>query len=444
MKKSQQQKEAKVSLTASQIEFLNLDCAFPAFFGGYGCGKSYLMTLCAVMDAMHSSDTVVALYEPEFSLIRDVVVPNLERWMSEFGIVGVHNKQDHCIYTSSGSIGDFVMKSMDNPASIVGYESYRAHVDELDTLTTDKATEVWYKIMGRNRQRPKGVSEEHMKWSEKNKRMEHVNRISAYSTPEGYKFGYQTWGLAKHKDFQYVKGRTEDNPELAEAYIQQMVDKYPKELIAAYMHGEFVNMTAGTVYNGYNRKLHASNEMIRCGEPLYIGCDFNVTSQAATIWVKRNGGFEWHAVEELTGMYDTPEMVRIITERYKSKGHDIIMYPDASGKARHSSNAAVSDIALLRAAGFQVRAKSKNPDVRDRIQATNKAFGGGRLFINFIKCPIVANCLEQQAYDKNGEPDKKSGLDHQNDATTYPIAYEMMINRPLYSVPIRWMNRDAG
>ncbi len=408
------------------------------------------MTLCAVMDAMHSSDTVVALYEPEFSLIRDVVVPNLERWMAEFGIVGVHNKQDHCIYTSSSSIGDFVMKSMDNPTSIVGYESYRAHVDELDTLTTDKATEVWYKIMGRNRQRPTGVSEAHMKWSEKNNRMEHINKISAYSTPEGYKFGYQTWGMNKlgdtwkNPDFQYTKGRTEDNPALAEAYIQQMVDKYPKELISAYMHGEFVNMTAGTVYNGFNRKLHSSNETIRSGETLYIGCDFNVTSQAATVWVKRNGGFQWHAVEELTGMYDTPEMIRIITERYKAKGHAIIMYPDASGKARHSSNAAVSDIALLRSAGFQVRAKSKNPDVRDRIQATNKAFGDGRLFINVNKCPTVASCLEQQAYDKNGEPDKKSGLDHQNDATTYPIAYEMMINRPLYSVPIRWMNRDAG
>jgi hypothetical protein len=119
------------------------------------------------------------------------------------------------------------------------------------------------------------------------------------------------------------------------------------------------------------------------------------------------------------------------------------MYPDASGASRHSANASISDIALLKQAGFVIRARSKNPDVRNRILATNKAFSDGKLFINSKSCPTVANCLEQQAYDKNGEPDKKSGLDHQNDATTYPIAYEFMINKPLFSVPIQWKTRDA-
>ena len=116
------------------------------------------------------------------------------------------------------------------------------------------------------------------------------------------------------------------------------------------------------------------------------------------------------------------------------------MYPDCSGSARHSSNASTSDIALLKLAGFAVRARTKNPAVKDRIQATNTAFSKGRLFVNFKECPTVANCFEQQAYDKNGEPDKKSGFDHQNDASTYPIAYEMMINKPLFSVPIRWVS----
>jgi PBSX family phage terminase large subunit len=433
-------KEVKIALTASQIEFLKLDCPFPAFFGGYGCGKSYLMTVSAVFDAMHSSDSVVAIYEPEYALIRDVVVPYLERWMAEFGITGHHNKQDHAIYTSSSKIGDFVMKSMDNPNSIVGYESYRAHVDELDTLPMDKAQEVWFKIMGRNRQRPTGVSEEYMKFSDKNNRLECINKISAYSTPEGFKFCHKQWGTGNNKDFQYVKGRTEDNPELNEAYITQLKESYPPALVDAYMHGEFVNMTSGTVYNCYDRKAHDSYEVIRSGEPLYIGCDFNVTNQAATVWVKREGGYQWHAVEELTGMYDTPEMIKIITERWKNKGHTITVYPDASGSARHTTNACVSDIALLKLAGFRVNARNKNPSVRDRVQATNNAFNKGRLKVNSRKCPNVANCLEQQAYDKNGEPDKKSGFDHQNDATTYPIAYEMMINKPLYSVPIRWVS----
>lgn len=426
--------EVKVALTKSQIEFLQLDCPFPAFFGGYGCGKSHLMTASAVFDAMHSSNAVIAIYEPEYALIRDVVVPYLEKWMAEFGITGKHNKQDHAIYTSSSQIGDFVMKSMDNPNSIVGYESYRAHVDELDTLSIDKAQEVWFKIMGRNRQRPTGISPEHLRFSEKSNRMECINRISAYSTPEGFKFCYKQWGGRVKKGFDYVQGRTEDNPELNQAYIDQLRDNYPPALIEAYMHGEFVNMTSGTVYNSYNRKMHDSHETIRARETLYIGCDFNVTHQSATIWVKRQGGLQWHAVEELTEMYDTPEMIQIIKDRWGSKNHNIVMYPDASGKARHTTNASESDISLLKDAGFTVRARSKNPDRRDRIQATNRAFSNGRLYVNASKCPTVANCLEQQAYDKNGEPDKKSGLDHQNDATTYPIAYEMSIRKPVFAL----------
>jgi len=45
----------------------------------------------------------------------------------------------------------------------------------------------------------------------------------------------------------------------------------------------------------------------------------------------------------------------------------------------------------------------------------------------------VARCLEQQAY-KDGEPDKKAGFDHQNDATGYPIAYEFPILRPMTQI----------
>jgi hypothetical protein len=41
---------------------------------------------------------------------------------------------------------------------------------------------------------------------------------------------------------------------------------------------------------------------------------------------------------------------------------------------------------------------------------------------------------------KNGEPDKKSGNDHQNDATTYPIAYEMPIVKPVANVKFAFVN----
>ena len=43
---------------------------------------------------------------------------------------------------------------------------------------------------------------------------------------------------------------------------------------------------------------------------------------------------------------------------------------------------------------------------------------------------MTARCLEQQAYDDN-RADKEIPDDHQNDATGYPIAYEMPIRKPV-------------
>jgi hypothetical protein len=62
--------------------------------------------------------------------------------------------------------------------------------------------------------------------------------------------------------------------------------------------------------------------------------------------------------------------------------------------------------------------------IKDRVNSTNKQFELARLFVNIRACPTVTNCFERQAYDKNGEPDKTGGFDHQNDASTYPIVYE--------------------
>jgi len=150
--------------------------------------------------------------------------------------------------------------------------------------------------------------------------------------------------------------------------------------------------------------------------------DFNVTKMAATIYVQRPNG--WHAVAELHDIFDTPDMIRVIEERWQDKGHQIIVYPDASARGRETVDASKSDIALLEQARFTVRVNPSNPSVKDRINATNKQFEIGRLWVNYRNCPTVARCLEGQVYDENGEPDKKSGFDHQNDGTTYPIAYE--------------------
>ena len=116
----------------------------------------------------------------------------------------------------------------------------------------------------------------------------------------------------------------------------------------------------------------------------------------------------------------------------------IRIYPDATGRGRKTVDASTSDIALLEAAGFVVYANKSNPLVKDRVISANNAFQTMRLFVNDEKCPELAKCFEQLAYNDNGEPDKKSNLDHLPDAGTYPIAYEMPIVKPATNLNVRF------
>jgi len=408
---------ASIKPTAPQFEYMTTQERFPAFVAGFGAGKTEAAILRSITGLLANPGVNRGFYEPTYDLIRMIAWPRFEQILSELEIPYRLQKTPLNQIDVEG-YGTIMFRSMENPNRIVGYEHADADIDELDTLKRDDAAHVWRQVMARNRQKKDGF-----------------NTIGVTTTPEGFKFVYEQWRKEAKPGYSIIQAPTRSNPHLPDGYIESLENAYPKHLLDAYLEGRFVNLTSGTVYTSYNRHASNSDEEIRPGEPLYIGCDFNVTKQAATVYVQRDGGRTWHAVDELVNMYDTPEMITLIHNRYAD--HQVYIYPDASGKSRKTVDASKSDIALLEQAGFWVRVNKRNPMVKDRILAMNSALESGRVRINAARCPVTAECLEQQTY-KNGEPDKSNGRDHQNDATTYPIAYEMPIVKPVAHVPIRF------
>lgn len=413
--------QLKIRATKPQADFLTLDKRYRLFCAGYGAGKSEALVAAAMIDACQSSDALVACYAPTYDLVRLITAQRLQAKLSDHGIAHRYNKQDNAIYTSGASWGDFILRTLDNPERIVGYESYTAHVDELDTLKTEHAKEAWNKVIARNRQKPKGISNP-------------FNQASAYTTPEGFRFAHWRWVQNSTEEHGIVKAASYTNPYLPDGYLDSLRESYPAALAEAYIEGNFVNLTSGTVYSSFDRGRCNSTETVVSGERLYVGMDFNVGKMAAVVYVRR--GEEMHAVAEIVDGYDTPAVIETLQQRYE--GHTICVYPDASGTSRKTVNASRSDIALLQQAGFQVRAPRRNPAVKDRILSANRAFEQGLVRVNSKGCPEFTRCLEQQAYDKNGEPDKTSGHDHMNDAGTYPISYEMPVSKPVSDVSIRF------
>ena len=209
-------------------------------------------------------------------------------------------------------------------------------------------------------------------------------------------------------------------------------------MVDAYIDGKFVNLTSGSIYTCFDRALNNTGRKWDNQEPVFIGMDFNVGQMSAVVHIKENG--KPRAVDEIVNAYDTPDMINIIKERYQ--GCTIRVYPDASGGSRKSVDASKTDIALLEQAGFSVIANKKNPFVKDRILAMNRSFcdndNNRDYLVNVSMCPSYADCLEQQVWGANGEPDKSQGKDHANDAGGYFIAFEYPVIKPVANMPIRF------
>lgn len=405
-----------MKLTEPQERFIQCTSKHPLFVAGFGAGKSEVMVWCAIGDAAHSATALIGMYAPTYDLVGLITGPRIVAKLERLGIAHKWNKTENMIYTSYPRFGDFVLRTMDNPERIIGYETYRAHVDELDTLKTELARKAWNQIIARNRQKPEGIAAP-------------FNRVSAYTTPEGFRFVYDRWVRNRVAGYEVVQAPTYSNPYLPADYVQNLRDSYPAELISAYIEGEFTNLTAGTVYRNYNRITCRTTEVMKDGEPLHIGQDFNVGNMASVIFVAR--GETWHVVGELSGLSDTPALIDVIKSKFA--GRAVYLYPDASGGSRKTVNASVSDLSLLRSAGFHVRAKDANPPVKDRILSMNTAYAKQRLWVNDRTAPRFAEAQEQQSYDKNGEPDKTSGHDHHNDAGGYAVQWLMPVVRPSFA-----------
>ncbi|PZQ45239.1 MAG: terminase [Micavibrio aeruginosavorus] len=401
-------------LNIPQARFIKLDKKFKLFVGGYGSGKTWVVSADNCAHHWEWPKVPSGYFAPTYGHIRDIFFPTIDEVSYDWGLrTNIHetNKEVH-LFSGKKSRGTIICRSMEKPGDIVGFKIGKASIDEIDVMKAQKAETAWRKIIARMRYNVDGL----------------LNGVGVGTTPEGFKFAYNQF-VKQVRDkpelsdlYGIVQASTYDNElNLPPDYISSLMASYPPQLIAAYLRGEFVNLASGTVYANFDRTKSHTDAVMEKGETLHIGMDFNVMNMTAIINVIR--GNQPRTVNELTGIRDTPSMIAAIKDRWSDRS--IAIYPDASGKSRKSVNASESDLSLLRQAGFTVIADESNPPVKDRVMAVNgmlcNADGERRLLVNTNNCPKLTEALEQQAYDDNGEPDKKSGHDHPPDALGYFI-----------------------
>jgi len=259
-------------------------------------------------------------------------------------------------------------------------------------------------------------------------------------TPRGFgNWGYDMYVKGQSdREWQSFKFTTLEGLQVPQKEIDQARDDLDERTFQQEYMASFVNY-AGMIYYNFDRNKNIIEHYENTYKTLHIGLDFNVDPMCAVVSIIENDII--YVIDEIQiWSSNTNEMVEEIKRRYKNKS---VIYPDPSARQRKTSAGGLTDLAILKNAGFEVKTRSTAPLVRDRINSVNaklkNAKGMNSLYI-LKSCKNVIKSIERQIYKEGTHiPDKDSGYDHFNDALGYMVEYNYPLKREFKpSPPSRW------
>jgi len=259
-------------------------------------------------------------------------------------------------------------------------------------------------------------------------------------TPRGFgNWGYDMYVKGQSdKEWQSFKFTTLEGLQVPQEEIEQAQDDLDERTFQQEYMASFVNY-AGMIYYNFDRNKNIIEHYENTYKTLHIGLDFNVDPMCAVVSIIENDII--YVIDEIQiWSSNTNEMVEEIKSRYKNKS---IIYPDPSARQRKTSAGGLTDLAILKNAGFEVKTRSTAPLVRDRINSVNAKLKNAKGFNSMYilkSCKNVIKSIERQIYKEGTHiPDKDSGYDHFNDALGYMVEYNYPLKREFKpSPPSRW------
>lgn len=258
--------------------------------------------------------------------------------------------------------------------------------------------------------------------------------------PKGRNHFYRWWVDActapNHAAFTWTSEVILPPETLAAAKASLDPQSYAQEYLAHWLTFE------GLAYYQWNPTKHLRKLEIDSSKPLVLAFDFNVDPGICAAIQE-----QFHDGETMTCVVgevhiprnsNTPAVCRKILEKWGGHHHDVFIYGDPAGGARHTSQIGGSDWDLVRevlkpafGARMRERVAKSHPPVRDRINCVNSRLcsttGTVRLAVDPTNAPNVVRDFEGVTLLQggSGEIDKKGcerqGLTHLTDAIGYYI-----------------------
>lgn len=252
------------------------------------------------------------------------------------------------------------------------------------------------------------------------------------TTPQGKgSWIYELWqGAHNQKDWFPYQSTTLDGGNVTPEEIEQARNELDEKSFRQEYEASFESY-AGSIYYNWDSSVHiqTQDKNLERNEILHVGMDFNVSPLVAVITRVKDGNIS--VIDEIVMEgSNTFEMAEELTNRYPN--NRLWVYPDASGQSRKTSSN-TSDHHILRNAGFLLKVKNINPQIKDRIASVNASLkttdGTVKIHVD-PKCRHLIKCISGQTYKPGTQiPDKSSGLDHAVDAFGYLVHWINPIRR---------------
>ncbi len=402
-------------LTSPQKTVIKDDSRFRVLITGRRFGKTYL-AINELAKFASQPNKKVWYVAPSYRQAKAICWSVLKEKMIQHKWVKSINHSDLTITLKNNS--QITLRGSDNENSLRGVGLHFLVMDEF----ADTSKETWYEVLRPTLSDTKGYA-------------------LFCGSPRGFgNWSYELYKMGEtNKDWKSFQYTTLEGEQVSEDEIEQAKQDLDLRTFQQEYEATFVNYS-GMIYYNFSRDKNIVEKYNKNTGILHIGLDFNVDPMSAVVCVLENDRI--FMIDEVQ-IYssNTNEMCEEIRTRYKNV--QIVVYPDPSARQRKTSAGGLTDLAILKNNGFDVRCRSTAPLVRDRINAVNSKLknvnGKSSLFI-VKSCKNAIKSIERQIYKEGTHiPDKDSGYDHMNDALGYLVEYNFPLKRNFApSHPKRW------
>lgn len=370
-------------------------------YTAHGCvhhnsGKSHAGAVFTIIESLDDKNTLGLITANTYRQLTNATLATIFRVCDEHGINYRYN-QNKGMLTIEGA--NWLTYSLDNYDNLRGVEVGRFLSDEM----RDASPDAFLVLLGRLRDR-------------KAKALK--GRIT--TTPNGYDYLYDYFvGDKKTKEFSLIRAKSFDNKFLPDGFIDTLKQSYDEKVYRQEVLGEFVNISQGRIYYGFDRARHTGDVSFNERLPVYVGMDFNVDPMTAVLCQYFNNVL--YVFDEIyLKDSNTNQMAEVLGQKY---GKKLTIIPDATGKALKTSGRGYSDHSILREYGFEVKSTG-NPFRMDRYNTLNNLFEKKRIMVS-NKCVKLIRDLEQVGYKEGTNlPDTvDKELTHISDALGYAAWY---------------------